>query len=921
MLIKPEEAGEPYDRFRGRLMIPDPRRARPGDRVRRPHPRRRASRSISTPRTRRSSTRAARSTTSTSPARPARTAKRLIVVEGYMDVIALDRAGIAEVVAPNGTARHRSAARAHVAARSERRSCASTAIAPGKKAAIRAATARPAAPRPRTNAPLRRASAGPGPRRRGPQRRPRGVRSAARQARAARSPASGATSSRPQPLTTPEARAGLRQRLIDHASAIGDPDLARIYREEWLAASTTSAGPPAPTPVPAPRRAAAASRTAARPRRPPVGRSRARHRLRRESTAPTARALVLGFVNFPEALPAHCEQLACAADRRPQRLARSATAGRSRRSPARRLISEALATILRERWSGGDREKPPAATMGFSFTRRDSDPDRAPSAISAAADGDALTAARKSDAALDGRDRAVEARNDREAFEEQQRLIAAQQGLRQGWRNSPAPIKRRNNMAKNERNGSRHGRGGRCPADRSQRRVDQEDDRPRQEARRHHLRRAERGACPRTRCPPSRSRTSCPRSTKWASTSSRTTRRRRRRGREEAARGTTEDEVDPLDDGGPRPAAATKKEPTDRTDDPVRMYLREMGAVELLCREGEIAIAKRIEAGRDTMIWGLCESPITFNAIIGWSNALNEGRMQLREILDLEAMLSKGPTAEQIDRDRGRRRRRRGRDQREDRRPVDQGRGRGRRRARGRPNEDDEDMVERRARAAGRGRGRGQHSVARPDGRGAQAPGAREVRRASPRSSRNSRRSRRTAWTRCSRRRISRRPTRRSTRSCASSSPPRSRASSSTARKIEYLVEQLYSYNRRLMALGGQMLRLAERHRVPRRAFLESYMGHELDENWLDRVAKHRQEMGRLRRRRARQRRAHPHRDRRHRPADRHLARASSAASSTWSRRASARPASPRRKWSRPTSASSSRSPRNTPTAACSSST
>src|SRR6185503_14222797 len=82
---------------------------------------------------------------------------------------------------------------------------------------------------------------------------------------------------------------------------------------------------------------------------------------------------------------------------------------------------------------------------------------------------------------------------------------------------------------------------------------------------------------------------------------------------------STEEEVDPLDDGGPRPAAAVKKEPTDRTDDPVRMYLREMGAVELLSREGEIAIAKRIEAGRDTMIWGLCESPITFNAIIGWS--------------------------------------------------------------------------------------------------------------------------------------------------------------------------------------------------------------------------------------------------------------------------------------------------------------
>src|SRR4051794_37108989 len=117
---------------------------------------------------------------------------------------------------------------------------------------------------------------------------------------------------------------------------------------------------------------------------------------------------------------------------------------------------------------------------------------------------------------------------------------------------------------------------------------------------------------------------------------------------EEEKEAEPEEEVDPLDDGGPRPAAAVKKEPTDRTDDPVRMYLREMGAVELLSREGEIAIAKRIEAGRDTMIWGLCESPITFNAIIEWSNALNEGRMQLREIMDLEAMLSKGPTAEQL---------------------------------------------------------------------------------------------------------------------------------------------------------------------------------------------------------------------------------------------------------------------------------
>src|ERR1700712_2777693 len=74
-----------------------------------------------------------------------------------------------------------------------------------------------------------------------------------------------------------------------------------------------------------------------------------------------------------------------------------------------------------------------------------------------------------------------------------------------------------------------------------------------------------------------------------------------------------------------------------RTDDPVRMYLREMGSVELLSREGEIAIAKRIEAGRDMMIGGLCESPLTFRAIIAWHDALKAGRMLLRDIVDLEA--------------------------------------------------------------------------------------------------------------------------------------------------------------------------------------------------------------------------------------------------------------------------------------------
>ncbi|MBY0227493.1 MAG: RNA polymerase sigma factor RpoD [Hyphomicrobium sp.] len=106
------------------------------------------------------------------------------------------------------------------------------------------------------------------------------------------------------------------------------------------------------------------------------------------------------------------------------------------------------------------------------------------------------------------------------------------------------------------------------------------------------------------------------------------------------------------EDGGGRALTATtalvktetRAEPTERTDDPVRMYLREMGSVELLSREGEIAIAKRIEAGREAMIAGLCESPLTFQAIIIWMQELNEGKILLRDIIDLEATYE-GPEA------------------------------------------------------------------------------------------------------------------------------------------------------------------------------------------------------------------------------------------------------------------------------------
>ena len=96
---------------------------------------------------------------------------------------------------------------------------------------------------------------------------------------------------------------------------------------------------------------------------------------------------------------------------------------------------------------------------------------------------------------------------------------------------------------------------------------------------------------------------------------------------------------------GGKALAITPKagEQYDRTDDPVRMYLREMGSVELLSREGEIAIAKRIEAGRELMIGALCESPLTFEALTVWRDELNEGKVLLRDIIDLEAMYGAGP--------------------------------------------------------------------------------------------------------------------------------------------------------------------------------------------------------------------------------------------------------------------------------------
>jgi RNA polymerase primary sigma factor len=288
-----------------------------------------------------------------------------------------------------------------------------------------------------------------------------------------------------------------------------------------------------------------------------------------------------------------------------------------------------------------------------------------------------------------------------------------------------------------------------------------------------------------------------------------------------------EDEPTPEEDAGPTLLTEKKKETIDRTDDPVRMYLREMGAVELLSREGEIAIAKRIEAGRDTMILGLCESPITFNAIIDWSTALNEGTMQLREILDLDAMLNKDPTPEQVegDEDGEISEKTAGPSFKEEAEPEEAS-----------ADEEEESMTERRTpRPADDEDEDNTLSLAQMEE--TLKPQALE----------------KFATITDLYKKFAKVQTARVTALGVGDDFPageerkyqklREELTAEVesvkfhAQKIEYLVDQLYAFNRRLTALGGQMLRLAERHKVPRKAFLDSYISRELDETWLGSVA------------------------------------------------------------------------------------
>ncbi len=264
--------------------------------------------------------------------------------------------------------------------------------------------------------------------------------------------------------------------------------------------------------------------------------------------------------------------------------------------------------------------------------------------------------------------------------------------------------------------------------------------------------------------------------------------------------------------------AETRSEPTERTDDPVRMYLREMGSVELLSREGEIAIAKRIEAGREAMIAGLCESPLTFQAIIIWRDELNDGKILLRDIIDLEATyegpeakvpppplpvapaLPEGAAPEA--------------------QPAAAPGPDGETPPEGEIDDEDEfenalslaameaelkpKVLETFDRIAGTYKKLRKQQDKKLEQQVAGEQGSRQQQK---------------AYDKLREEIIS-----------------DVKSLSLNNARIESLVEQLYSINRRLVGLEGRLMRLADSYGVPRQTFIDEYFGNELDQTWLDRI-------------------------------------------------------------------------------------
>ncbi len=282
--------------------------------------------------------------------------------------------------------------------------------------------------------------------------------------------------------------------------------------------------------------------------------------------------------------------------------------------------------------------------------------------------------------------------------------------------------------------------------------------------------------------------------------------------------------------------AKTEKstEVAERTDDPVRMYLREMGSVELLSREGEIAIAKRIEAGREAMISGLCESPLTFQAIIIWRDELNDGKILLRDIIDLEATYS-GPFARAPEA------------------PAEFPRGNGANGAAAAaepPRADGEDKDK------GKAENEGEEVSSSTGETSEEDIDEEEFENALSLASMEAELKPKVvetfdtiAGSYKKLRKLQDELVERKLNAEALSPTQQKRykklkaeivaevkSLSLNANRIESLVKQLYDINKRLMGFEGRLLRLAESYGVKREEFLKEYQGSELDQNWADRV-------------------------------------------------------------------------------------
>ncbi|MEM8644688.1 MAG: RNA polymerase sigma factor region1.1 domain-containing protein, partial [Pseudomonadota bacterium] len=253
---------------------------------------------------------------------------------------------------------------------------------------------------------------------------------------------------------------------------------------------------------------------------------------------------------------------------------------------------------------------------------------------------------------------------------------------------------------------------------------------------------------------------------------------------------------------------------SDRTDDPVRMYLREMGTVELLSREGEIAIAKRIEAGRDAMIRGLCESPLTFEAMMVWRDELMNERILLRDVIDLEATYgAENPPPP----------------------PKEE-------------EEEDDEEEEKEASADGEeseGESRDDDDDEDDDEGAAMSMSAMEAElRDGVLETLDAIASDFTKYRKLQEKLVGRRlegkaltpKAQKDYDELGTSIVENLKTMHINNARIEALVEQLYAINKKLMGLEGQLMRRADAHGIPRKQFLDNYFGQELNPDWVENV-------------------------------------------------------------------------------------